>query len=132
MIARLFRRIDAALNKFGVVITEAVISMWCAMLFGCLALVSLPNAISAGRGAIVTWTAQTFLQLVLLSIIMVGQEVQAARVEVRDVEVHDTVMQSHAEIHASHEELKAAHAAHGEQLDVIRKHIEALTKVTRK
>lgn len=112
-------------------ITEVVSSMWCAIIFACLAVVSLPNAISGGRGAIVTWTAQTFLQLVLLSIIMVGQEVQADRVEARDVEVHDTVMQSHREIHASHEELKAAHISHGEQLEVIRRNVEQLARFYR-
>ncbi|MEI8101792.1 MAG: hypothetical protein WCH09_09590, partial [Bacteroidota bacterium] len=92
------------------------------------ALISLPNALSEGRGAMVSWTAQTFLQLVLLSIIMVGQEVQAERVETRDIEVHDTVMQSHAEIFNSHEELKTAHAAHSEQLTLILRRIDQLTR----
>ena len=52
--------------------------MWCAYLFAILALISLPDAIKAGTAALVAWIAQTFLQLVLLSIIMVGQKVAAS------------------------------------------------------
>ena len=52
--------------------------MWCAYVFAAIALISLPSAIAAGTAAIITWIAQTFLQLVLLSVIMVGQKVAAA------------------------------------------------------
>ena len=58
-------------------ITGAVGTMWCAYAFAALALVSLPDAIKAGKPAIISWIAQTFLQLVLLSIIIVGQNIQA-------------------------------------------------------
>ena len=58
-------------------ITEGVGSMWCAYAFACLALISLPDAIHQGVFALVSWISQTFLQLVLLSIIMVGQRVLA-------------------------------------------------------
>ena len=59
-------------------ITNAVGTMWCAYAFTLLALISLPEAIKGGTGPLVAWIAQTFLQLVLLSIIMVGQKVSAA------------------------------------------------------
>ncbi len=52
--------------------------MWCAYAFAILAFISLPEAIKAGTAALIAWIAQTFLQLVLLSIIMVGQKVAAA------------------------------------------------------
>jgi hypothetical protein len=52
--------------------------MWCAYVFAAIALVSLPEAIHGGTAALVSWIAQTFLQLVLLSVIMVGQKVAAA------------------------------------------------------
>jgi len=58
-------------------ITKGVGSMWCAYAFACLALISLPDAIHQGVFALVSWISQTFLQLVLLSIIMVGQRVLA-------------------------------------------------------
>jgi hypothetical protein len=62
----------------AVKITNLVGTMWCAYGFTALALVSLPDAVRAGRGPLIAWIAQTFLQLVLLSIIMVGQKVAAA------------------------------------------------------
>jgi hypothetical protein len=63
--------------KFALLITRSVGTMACAYLFAIIALISLPDAIKAGRPAIISWIAQTFLQLVLLSIIMVGQSVQS-------------------------------------------------------
>ena len=61
----------------AVLITNAVGTMWCAYIFAAIALISLPVAIQGGVATIVTWIAQTFLQLVLLSVIMVGQKVAA-------------------------------------------------------
>jgi hypothetical protein len=58
-------------------ITNDVATMWCAYAFAILAFISLPDAIKAGTPALIAWIAQTFLQLVLLSIIMVGQKVAA-------------------------------------------------------
>ena len=73
---------NTAVNRFNtrvaVLITQAVGSMWCAYAFALFDLISLPAAIRGGPSAVVTWVAQTFLQLVLLSVIMVGQNVQAA------------------------------------------------------
>ena len=65
-------------GRLAVWITSAVSTMWCAYVFAVIALISLPSAIEAGTPAIITWIAQTFLQLVLLSVIMVGQKVAAA------------------------------------------------------
>jgi len=70
-------------------ITSAVATMWCAYLFAAIALISLPTAIKSGDTiVIVSWIAQTFLQLVLLSIIMVGQNVQSKSVEQKIDETH--------------------------------------------
>jgi len=55
-------------------ITNVVGTMWCAYAFAVLAMISLPDAIKAGTAPLIAWIAQTFLQLVLLSIIMVGQK----------------------------------------------------------
>ncbi|HET9849305.1 MAG TPA: hypothetical protein VFR68_12220 [Candidatus Dormibacteraeota bacterium] len=63
----------------AVKVTNAVGTMWCAYAFAALALVSFPAAITSGNPVtIVAWISQTFLQLVLLSIIIVGQNVLAA------------------------------------------------------
>ena len=48
--------------------------MWAAYAFAALALISLPSAIATGDvRVIVDWIAQTFLQLVLVSVVIVGQ-----------------------------------------------------------
>src|ERR1700682_2685158 len=63
----------------AVKVTTVVGTMWCAYAFAALAFVSLPAAIASGNPVlIVSWISQTFLQLVLLSIIIVGQNVLAA------------------------------------------------------
>lgn len=64
-------------GKLAVIITAAVGTMWCAYIFALIALISLPSAIQGGTSALISWIAQTFLQLVLLSVIMVGQKVAA-------------------------------------------------------
>jgi hypothetical protein len=63
--------------KLAVAITSGVGTMACAYAFAIIALVGLPTALKPGGEGIISWIAQTFLQLVLLSIIMVGQRVQA-------------------------------------------------------
>ncbi len=77
------REVEGLNAKVALVITRSVGTMACAYLFGLIALISLPDAIRAGRPAIISWIAQTFLQLVLLSIIMVGQSVQSAASDAR-------------------------------------------------
>ena len=68
----------------AVKVTSGVGTMWCAYAFGALALVSLPSAITSGSPIIlVSWISQTFLQLVLLSVIIVGQNVLAAAADKR-------------------------------------------------
>ena len=70
-------------------ITGFVSTMWCAYLFAALALISLPAALRSGDVLVkVDWAAQTFLQLVLLSIIMVGQKKSSDRAEKMMTETH--------------------------------------------
>ncbi len=65
-------------GRIAILITNSVGTMWCAYIFALIALISLPDAIKSGTAALIAWIAQTFLQLVLLSVIMVGQKVAAA------------------------------------------------------
>jgi hypothetical protein len=77
-------------NTFlGLKITEAVGTMWCAYLFAALALVSLPEAIRGGTATLVAWIAQTFLQLVLLSIIIVGQKIAGEATDKRAIDTYN-------------------------------------------
>jgi hypothetical protein len=64
-------------GSLAVLITNALSTMWCAYTFAATALISLPAALGGGTAAIISWVAQTFLQLVLLSVIMIGQKVSA-------------------------------------------------------
>jgi hypothetical protein len=67
----------------AVKITNAVGTMWCAYVFAAIALIGLPPALRPGGEGIIAWIAQTFLQLVLLSIIIVGQNIAAASSDAR-------------------------------------------------
>jgi hypothetical protein len=76
-----YRRFNASL---AVAVTQGVGTMWCAYAFAALAFVSLPSAIKSGSAVVlVSWISQTFLQLVLLSIIIVGQNVLAQAADKR-------------------------------------------------
>ena len=66
-------------NWLATSITDLVGTMWCAYAFAGLALISLPAAIRGGTATLISWIAQTFLQLVLLSIIMVGQKLSSEK-----------------------------------------------------
>ena len=75
---------------FAVKVTTGVGTMWCAYAFAALALVSLPSAIrSHSAVTLVSWVSQTFLQLVLLSVIIVGQNVLAAAADKRSEETYE-------------------------------------------
>jgi hypothetical protein len=82
----------------AVAITDRVGTMTCAWAFCLLALLSLPATLAAFAAfstvfpkmlvnqhliALVAWIAQTFIQLVLLSVIMVGQNIAAAASDAR-------------------------------------------------
>jgi hypothetical protein len=91
--------------KLAVIITRAVGTMACAYLFCLIALVSLPAILieagvltksdapsfltKPGLILIVAWIAQTFIQLVLLSIIMVGQNVQSIASDARSERTYE-------------------------------------------
>ena len=92
-------------------ITTGVATMWCAYLFAAIALISLPKAIRSGDTIIiVSWVAQTFLQLVLLSIIMVGQKVQSKNLE-------NTINETHEASLAEFELAKEARIRQSQELD---------------
>ena len=82
-------RIGEFNRKVAEKITAVVSTMWCAYIFAALALISLPAAIKTGNVVVIVgWIAQTFLQLVLLSIIMVGQKRSSENVEKMIAETH--------------------------------------------
>jgi hypothetical protein len=93
------------MNKVGLKITLAVGTMTCAIIFAGIALISLPSVIQQTFAGghfqpilIIAWVAQTFLQLVLLSIIMVGQNVQSEHAVLRADEEYKTTLTSYGDI----------------------------------
>ena len=63
-------------GKIALMLTTVVGTMWCAYAFALLALVALPAALGSGDLlSLVQWISQTFIQLVMLSVIMVGQNI---------------------------------------------------------
>jgi uncharacterized membrane protein len=86
------------LDKVAIFITKIVGTMWCAIAFTVLALISLPQALNGGTATIISWIAQTFLQLVLLSIIMVGQNLQSRHSELRADADYETNVESKKDI----------------------------------
>lgn len=91
----------------AVKVTKTVGSMWAAYIFAALTLISLPAVIASGQiTLIVAWIAQTFLQLVLLPIIIVGQNVIQAANDQRAEADHETLTAVHqltVEVHAINE-----------------------------
>src|SRR5215471_10300219 len=65
-------------GKIGLAITTLVGTMICGYVFALIALISLPSAITSHNlTVIIAWVSSNFLQLVLLPIIIVGQNLQA-------------------------------------------------------
>jgi hypothetical protein len=75
------------LNKrIGLWVTRQAGTISAAYIFFGLALISLPATITSGNViVIVSWIAQTFLQLVLVPIIFVGQNILA---ESKEIQAH--------------------------------------------
>ena len=102
-------------QKLGLAITRRVGTMWAAYIFFALTLISLPAVIIKGDLVlIVGWIAQTFLQLVLLPIIIVGQNIQAAAAEKRAVMTYEdaaAVLDEAVKIqkHLDHQDESLAH-----------------------
>jgi len=87
------KRADGINAKIAVFLTNIVGSMWCAYAFAILALIGLRPALKPGGEGLIAWIAQTFLQLVLLSVIMVGQNVQSEASDARSAHTYDDTVQ---------------------------------------
>jgi uncharacterized membrane protein len=109
------------LDKIAVSITKVVGTMWCAIAFTILALISLPQALQNGTATTISWIAQTFLQLVLISIIMVGQNLQSRHSELRADADYETNIEAKKDIETLMKKLDAIEI---EKLDKILQKLE--------
>lgn len=82
-------------NRLALLITRAVGTMWAGYLFALISFISLPQALAAfTRGETlvgITWLSQSFLQLVLLPVIIVGQNIISASQDARAEADHETL-----------------------------------------
>ena len=63
-------------SRVALALTTAVGTMWCAYSFAVLALFALPEAVKTHNlNTLIQWVSQTFIQLVMLSVIVVGQNI---------------------------------------------------------
>ena len=84
-------------GKIGLLITTLVGTMICGYVFAAIALLSLPSAISShSLTIIIAWVSSNFLQLVLLPVIIVGQNLQA---KASDKRAEDTYNDAAAVLH---------------------------------
>lgn len=74
-------------GRLALIITGIVGTMWCAYAFAVLALVVLPQAVKTPL-LLVQWISQTFIQLVMLSILMVGQNIQGRAADQRAADTY--------------------------------------------
>ena len=116
-------------GKIGLAITKSVGTMWAAYVFFALSLISLPAAIASGNTlVIVAWIAQTFLQLVLLPIIIVGQNIQAAAADARAIATYEDA----TAILEEAKEIQSHLAAQDEALDKLIKDLARVEKQIKK
>ncbi len=90
-------------NWLAVIITKGVGTMWCAYVFTLLAVFGFPGLtfdngvqlVAATPHDYVQWVSTTFLQLVLLAVIMVGQNVISVAQDARSESDHETLLALH-------------------------------------
>ena len=76
-------------GRIGLLITTLVGTMICGYVFAIIALISLPSAITSHNlTVIIAWVSSNFLQLVLLPVIIVGQNLQANASDKRAVQTY--------------------------------------------
>ncbi|MGC8499339.1 MAG: DUF1003 domain-containing protein [Acidimicrobiales bacterium] len=112
--------------RFGLRVTLIVGTMWAAYLFSILALLALPSAIHQGVYYIVVWLSSSFLQLVLLPVIIVGQNIQAAAADKRAEETYkdaEAVLHESEQIQRHLEAQDAAITGIVADLDRLRQHL---------
>lgn len=106
-------------GRIAMILTAAVGTMWCAYAFAILALVVLPEAIKGGLLPLVQWVSQTFIQLVMLSVIMVGQNVLGRAADKRALMTYQDADATFHEAGQIQEHLAAQDAAINVLLDKI-------------
>lgn len=119
------RHTEAAVGlngRLALTLTAAVGTMWCAYAFAILAITVAPQAFHGGLLSSVQWLSQTFIQLVMLSVIMVGQNILS---KAADQRAEMTYKDAEATFHEA-QEIQAHLKAQDEALDAMLERLERL------
>jgi hypothetical protein len=120
-------------GKFALIITAVVGTMWCAYAFTLLAFISLPEAIKSGSLiVIIAWIAQTFIQLVLLPIIIVGQNIQGKASDKRSEQTYTDAEAILSECLQLQQHLQAQDTVLDDVVAHVKQHAEALKALSAK
>lgn len=85
-------------QRVAIGLTKAVGTMACAYLFALLAIAGFPGLLGPFASQMVQWISQTFIQLVMLSVIMVGQSVLGRKQEIQSDEQFNTTVKTYHDI----------------------------------
>ena len=111
-------------TRIAVALTKSVGTVWTAYAFAVLAIIGLfaiLGLLSPIVALLVAWISQTFIQLVLLPIIMVGQNVLGRKTELQADEQFRTTMSTYHDIEQVMNHLSAQDA----ELVILTKHLLA-------
>lgn len=100
-IHRLEQAAEGINTKIAVTLTKSVGTMWTAYTFVVLAIIGLfaiLGVLSPLVALLVAWTSQTLIQLVLLPVIMVGQNVLSRKQEIQSEEQFNTTIKTYHDI----------------------------------
>lgn len=107
-------RADGGLNeKVAILLTKSVGTMWTAYTFAVIAIVGLFAILGVFTpivALLVAWASQTLIQLVLLPVIMVGQNVLGRKAELQADEAFKTTMSTYHDIEQIMQHLSAQDA----------------------
>jgi hypothetical protein len=123
------RRMATLNDRIASVITNGVSTMWCAYVFAILAIIGFPG-LHASPTQYVQWVSQTFIQLVMLSILAVSQGQIGDHQQLVADEQFSTTTKTYQELEESRKHLDAQDAVlvaiHAEQV-AQRRLLEQLT-----
>lgn len=108
--------------KVGLRITVIVGTMWAAYVFAAIAFISLPDNVHSTQ-LLILWISSSFLQLVLLPVIIVGQNIQAKAADQRSEATYNDA----AAVLEEAKQIQAHLLAQDEAISKILAHVAAMT-----
>jgi hypothetical protein len=118
--------------KIALLITAVVGTMICAYVFALVALISLPAAISSGNvTTLIAWVSSNFIQLVLLPVIIVGQNIQGKAADARADSTYKDAEAILSECLQLQAHLQAQDTVLDDVIEHVKAHHEALQKLSK-